>query len=94
MSQKFKVTTYLWTIGVKTKDQFFDTLEEATAFAEEQSPHFHIIKVFNETGKNVLTKKTIRTVAEDPDGAHSAQILEAKAAKPTKGETPEELGLA
>jgi hypothetical protein len=91
MSQKFKVTTYLWTIGVKSKDYFFDTLEEATAFAEEQSPDFHIIKVFNEDGKNVITKRTIRTRAEDPEGLHTAQILAAKAAKPYKGEVPEEL---
>jgi hypothetical protein len=91
MSQKFKVTTYLWTIGVKATDYFFDTLEEATAFAEEKSPHFHIIKVFNETGKNIITKTVIRTKAEDPEGLHSAQILAAKAAKPYKGELPEDL---
>jgi hypothetical protein len=91
MSQKFKVTTYLWTIGVKSKDHFFDTLEEATAFAEEQSPDFHIIKVFNEDGKNVVTKRSIRTRAEDPEGLHTAAILAAKAAKPYKGEVPEEL---
>lgn len=91
MSQKFKVTTYLWTIGVKTKDHFFDTLEEATAFAEEYSPHFHIIKVFNENGKNTITNRTIRTVAEDPEGLHSAAIIEAQAAKPYKGELPEDL---
>ena len=91
MSQKFKVTTYLWTIGVKATDHFFDTLEEATAFAEEQSPDFHIVKVFNENGKNVSTKRTIRTRAEDPDGLHSAQVLAAKAAKPYKGEIPEDL---
>ena len=91
MSQKFKVTTYLWTIGVKATDHSFDTLEEATAFAEEQLPDFHIIKVFNENGKNIITKRTIRTRAEDPDGLHSAQVLAAKAAKPHKGEVPENL---
>ena len=90
MSQKFKATTYLWTIGFKSTDQFFDTLEEATAFAEEQSPHFHIIKVFNENGKNVITKRTIRTVAEDPEGLHAAQLA-AQATKPYKGEAPEDL---
>jgi hypothetical protein len=91
MSQKFKVTTYLWTIGVKSTDHFFDTLEEATSFAEEQSPYFHIIKVFNENGKNTITKRTIRTVSEDPDGLHSATVLASKVAKPHKGEVPEDL---
>jgi hypothetical protein len=91
MSQKFKATTYLWTIGVKSTDHFFDTLEEATAFAEEQSPHFHIIKVFNENGKNVITKRVFRTTAEDPDGSHTANLIAAKSLKPTKGEIPEDL---
>ena len=91
MSQKFKATTYLWTIGVKATDHFFDTLEEATTFAEEQSPHFHIIKVFNEDGKNVITKKSFRTKAEDPDGSHSEWLTAIKAARPHKGEAPEDI---
>ena len=78
MSQEFKVTTFLYSPGIKKKDYFFDTLAEAIEYADENAPDYHVIKVWNELGKNVHATRSLKTRAEDPEGLHSAPLLEPK----------------
>jgi hypothetical protein len=79
MAQEFLVETFVWQPGLKKKEHRFDTLDAAKAFADEEAPHFHIIKVWNENGKNVYTKRTAQTLAQDPDGSHTEWLASAKA---------------
>lgn len=78
MAQDYTVETFVWQPGLKKKEHKFDTLNAATAFADEESPHFHIIKVWDKDGKNVYTKRTLQTLAQDPDGAHTEWLMAAK----------------
>ena len=78
MAQEFLVETFVWQPGLKKKEHRFDTLDAAKAFADEEAPHFHIIKVWNESGKNVYTKRTLQTLAQDPDGSHTEWLAAAK----------------
>lgn len=78
MAQEFKVQTFIWSPGMKKKEYFFDTLSEAVGFADENAPDYHVIKVWNDQGKNVHSTNSIKTRAEDPQGLHMAPMLEAK----------------
>jgi hypothetical protein len=85
MAQEFLVETFTWSPGLKKKEFRFDTLEQAKAFADEEADHNHIIKVWDDNNKNVYTKRTLRTLAEDPDRAHTEYLIAAKSIGP-KGE--------
>jgi hypothetical protein len=78
MAQEFLAETFVWQPGLKKKEYRFDTLDAAKAFADEEAAHYHVIKVWNEAGKNVYTKRTLRTQAEDPDGSHTSYLLAAQ----------------
>jgi hypothetical protein len=78
MAQEFLVETFVWQPGLKKKEHRFDTLDAAKAFADEEADHYHIIKVWDTNNKNVYTKRTLKTLAEDPERSHTEFLVAAK----------------
>jgi hypothetical protein len=78
MAQEFLVETFTWGPGLKKKEFRFDTLDQAKAFADQEADHNHIIKVWDDNDKNVYTKRTLKTLAEDPNRTHTDFLVAAK----------------
>jgi hypothetical protein len=78
MAQEFLVETFTWSPGLKKKEHRFDTLDQAKAYADEEADHHHIIKVWDTNNKNVYTKRTLKTLAEDPERTHTEYLVAAK----------------
>jgi hypothetical protein len=78
MAQEFLVETFVWSPGMRKKEFRFDTLDAAKSFADDEADHYHVIKVWNENNKNVYTKRTLTTLAEDPNRSHAEFLLAAK----------------